>query len=186
MESYIPISYLNDFLFCPRSIYFHQLYGRSDTRLYQETAQVEGRAAHSSIEESRYSTRSRVLQGIEIYCEKYNLCGKLDIFYVDEALLCERKREIKEIYDGYIFQVYAQYFALTEMGYTVNRIVLHDFVHNRRHMIALPQENPQMLEKFEKLVAQINSYDLDRTPFVANANKCARCIYRQLCDYNLA
>lgn len=41
MEPYIPISFLNDFIFCPRSIYFHQLYGRSSESLYHSTDQSD-------------------------------------------------------------------------------------------------------------------------------------------------
>jgi CRISPR-associated exonuclease Cas4 len=123
MEAYIPISFLNDFIFCPRSIYFHQLYGNFNQLLYQQKPQVAGKAAHASIDEQTYSTSKNVLQGTEIYCERYKLCGKIDLFDADSGKLSERKREIKTIYDGYVFQVYAQYHALTEMGYKVKSIV---------------------------------------------------------------
>ena len=43
-ENYYPISYLNDFIFCPLSIYFHQLYGRTEECLYQCTDQINGKA----------------------------------------------------------------------------------------------------------------------------------------------
>lgn len=46
--NYIPISFLNDFIFCPRSIYFHQLYGRSNESIYHTTSQSEGKLAHKS------------------------------------------------------------------------------------------------------------------------------------------
>ena len=50
MENYIPISFLNDFIFYPRSIYFHQLYGRSNESIYHTTSQSEGKLAHKSWE----------------------------------------------------------------------------------------------------------------------------------------
>ena len=34
MEDYVRISNLNDLLFCPRSIYFHNLYSDFDETLY--------------------------------------------------------------------------------------------------------------------------------------------------------
>ena len=125
MESYIPISYLNDFIFCPRSIYFHQVYGAVDQKMYYETPQIEGKIAHQSIDEKYYSTKKSVLQGTEVYCEEYNLVGKIDIFYMETGELVERKKFIKTIYDGYVLQLYAQYFSLLEMGYQVTSLSLY-------------------------------------------------------------
>lgn len=55
------ITQLNDFVFCPASIYFHNLYGNEETRLYQRTDQVAGKASHSSVDEGTYSTRKNIL-----------------------------------------------------------------------------------------------------------------------------
>ncbi|MDQ3072723.1 MAG: type V CRISPR-associated protein Cas4 [Bacteroidota bacterium] len=185
MESYIPISFLNDFIFCPRSIYFHQLYGGYDSSMYQQRPQVAGKAAHTAIDQKKYSTRKNVLQGLEIYSEKYRLCGKIDIYDADKEKLWERKREIKTVYDGYIFQVYAQCFALREMGYGVKSIALYDLVDNTRYPIPLPENDAVMMRKFEDLVHAINTYDLDSGDFQANPAKCRRCIYSNLCDHSL-
>lgn len=35
MDDLIIVSNLNDFIFCPASIYFHKLYGSEDTIMYQ-------------------------------------------------------------------------------------------------------------------------------------------------------
>ena len=64
MEETILISYLNDFIFCPVSIYFHKLYGQLDKNIYQSTFQVNGTDAHKSIDEKTYSSRKNILQGI--------------------------------------------------------------------------------------------------------------------------
>ena len=45
MEETILISYLNDFIFCPVSIYFHKLYGAMDKTLYQSSFQIDGTKA---------------------------------------------------------------------------------------------------------------------------------------------
>ncbi len=185
MEPYIPISFLNDFIFCPRSIYFHQVHGSLGQEMLHENAQTAGRAAHEAIDEGRYSTRKNVLMGMEIYCEKYNICGKLDIFDIDQKKLTERKNHIVKIYDGYVFQVYAQYYALVEMGYEVRNIVIHDMTHNNNYPIALPEDDPEMQEKFEILIEKINDFNLSRTDFQPNKEKCKRCIYSHLCDYSL-
>lgn len=56
-----------------------------------------------------YSTQKGMLQGISVYCEKYNLVGKIDVFDKKTGILTERKKKIKTVYDGYIYQIYAQY-----------------------------------------------------------------------------
>lgn len=185
METYIPISFLNDFIFCPRSIYFHQLYGSFDTQLYQQKPQVAGKAAHTSIEGKTYSTRKNILQGAEIYCEQYKICGKVDLFDIDSGKLIERKRQIKTIYDGYIFQVYAQYHALSEMYYEVKSIALYDITRNKVYPIPLPHENPEMQQRFENLIEQINTFDMIAFDFTPVEAKCRNCIYSNLCDYGL-
>jgi CRISPR-associated exonuclease Cas4 len=50
MESYITLSHLNDFIFCPRSIYYHQLYSIYDEQHYKQRAQIAGTTAHNSID----------------------------------------------------------------------------------------------------------------------------------------
>lgn len=71
-----------------------------------------------------YSTKVSMLQGISIYSEKYNIIGKIDIFDSEKGILTERKKKVKTIYDGYIFQLYAQYFSLREMGYVVPNLIV--------------------------------------------------------------
>ena len=181
MEAYIPISFLNDFTFCPRSIYFHRLYGNRDRLTYQDQPQISGRQAHQSIDAKTYSTRKAVLQGIAVYSERYKLHGKIDIFDTEVGLLTERKKRIDTLYDGYIFQLYAQYHCLREMDYTVKRLRLYSMDTNKSHPVPLPEDDAPMQTAFEKLVDAINLYALG-DPFQANPKKCARCIYAPICD----
>ena len=181
MESYIPISFLNDFIFCPRSIYFSQLYRRRDQFIYKEKSQIEGSESHKSIDFQTYSTKKDILQGISVYSEKYRLCGKIDIFDKKEGVLIERKKLIKTIYDGYIFQIYAQYFCLSEMGYFIKRLFFYSMDTNKRYSVSLPSDDKSMKDNFEKLIQDINYFNLNM-PFRANPNKCEKCIYINLCD----
>jgi CRISPR-associated protein Cas4 len=185
MESYITLSFLNDFIFCPRSIYFHQLYSAFNEQLYKAKPQIIGKEAHDAIDHNRYSTRTDILMGMEVYTSKYKIAGKIDVFDCKIGRLTERKREIKKIYDGYVFQVYAQYFGLEEMGYKVNEIIIHDMIHNKNYPIPLPSKDSEMLKKFEELINEINAYNLDDNDFVPNPEKCKNCIYSNLCDKSL-
>lgn len=181
METYIPISFLNDFVFCPRSIYSHQLYGNRGPLTYQKKAQIQGKQAHKSIDAKKYSTRKTVLQGIPVYSERFKLHGRIDIFDEEAGLLTERKKHIKVLYDGYTFQLYAQYHCLVEMGYKVKKLRLYSMDTNKSYPVLLPQDNRPMQEAFEKLIEEINHYDLNM-PFQANPRKCSQCIYANLCD----
>lgn len=184
MESYIQISHLNDFIFCPRSIYFHQLYGRVSSRLYHRTAQVRGLNAHKSIDTKTYTTSKSVLQGIEVYSEKYDLCGKIDIYDKNKRTLTERKKRIRTIYDGYIFQIYAQYFCLKETGYSVEFLKLYSMDDNKSYSVNLPENDIEKFKAFELLIDRIREHDLT-FEFTPNVKKCEHCIYSSLCDASL-
>ena len=122
-EELIPITYLNDFIFCPASIYFHNLEGDAEKMTYQSPDQLNGSAAHRLVDQASYAS-NQLLQGISVYSEQYSLYGKIDSFDIVTGVLRERKKKIKAIYDGQIFQVYAQCFSLREMGYEVKKLVL--------------------------------------------------------------
>ena len=180
MQSYIKISNLNDFIFCPRSIYFHGLYEDKEQKLYHREAQTQGKISHKSIDNKTYSSRKNIIQNLEIYSSKYNLCGKLDLYDSDEQKIIERKHYINKIYDGYKYQVYAQYFCLIEMGYNVRSIAFHSLKDNKKHPLAIP--NKKETEEFEKLIEKFKRFSLD-DKFTQNEKKCQNCIYSPLCDY---
>lgn len=184
MEETIIISYLNDFIYCPASIYFHKLYGKIDGMIYQGVKQIEGKEAHRTIDKKIYSSRKDVFQGIEVYSSKYNIIGKIDMYDAKKKILIERKNKVNEIYDGYIYQVYAEYFCLVEQGYEVNKIVIHSLKDNKNYNIKLPVKDKTGLEKFEAVIKNMRNFNLD-TFKQKNKKKCENCIYEPLCDRSL-
>lgn len=183
-EEPISITNLNDFIFCPVSIYFHLLEEDEERILGQDSCQINGSAAHEKSDSATYSTKKSMLQGIWVYCEKYNLVGKIDTFDSSNGILTERKKKIKTIYDGYVFQVYAQYYALTEMGFGVNELRLYSMDDNKVYSIEKPERNPAMLSKFEKLIEEMNSFSINDFN-QDNKLKCSKCIYEPLCSYSV-
>ena len=181
MEACIPISLLNDFVFCPRSVYFHRIYESFDSRIYHTDVQVKGRTAHMSIDENKYSTRKNILHNLPVFSSQYSLCGRTDIFDKTAGILTERKKRVRLLYDGFIFQAYAQYYCLTEMGYPVRKIFIYSKDDNKNHPIPLPLDNPEGDKKFKNLLEKIHSFNLE-DDFSPNIKKCVRCIYRHLCD----
>ena len=81
--------------------------------MYQSKAQINGTKAHEKVDNEQYSTRKNVITALDVYSEKYRIIGKIDIYDGDKRLLVERKKHINKIYDGYIFQLYAQYLQFT-------------------------------------------------------------------------
>ena len=184
VEETILISYLNDFIFCPISIYFHKLYGKLNKTLYQSEDQINGTNAHKAIDNKTYSSRKNILQGIDIYSQKYGIEGKIDIFDIGKGELVERKNKIVQIYDGYVFQIYAQYYGLIEMGYEIRKLSLYSVSDNKKYNVKLPKEDLEMNIKFEKLIKDIHEFDIEDFK-QKNIEKCKRCIYEPACDRSL-
>lgn len=184
MEDVILLSQLNDFVFCPVSIYFHNLYGEMEQTLYQRTSQIAGTKAHEAIDTKRYSTSRHIIMGLEVFCEEYRIAGKIDMFDIKTGCLVERKKKIKCIYDGYIFQLYGQYFSLTEMGYIVKKMQLYSMDDNKKYEIPLPEENQDMLKKFKETITDMRNFNM-RNFVQDNLLKCQNCIYEPVCDRGL-
>ncbi|MCM1156885.1 MAG: type V CRISPR-associated protein Cas4 [Bacteroidales bacterium] len=184
MNDAIIISNLNDFIFCPVSIYFHNLYGDRSTITYQSSSQLNGNNAHKSVDKGNYSSKQNILTAIDVYSEKYNLVGKIDIYDGENKVLTERKRQIKKVYDGYVFQIYAQYFAMCEMGYEIKKLRFYSMVDNRTYGIKLPHEDLDMFRRFEDTIMGIRQFSLEDFQ-QENIEKCRNCIYEPACDRGL-
>lgn len=184
MENPIAISKLNDFIFCPVSIYFHELDIETDKMSYQSEYQLNGTAAHESIDNNKYSTKKSILQGISVYCEEYNLYGKIDIFDTEKGILTERKNKITTIYDGYVYQLYGEYFSLKEMGYDVKELRFYSMKDNKIYKVDMPNENEYYYNGFKSLLSKMNNFKIDN--FKQNTiAKCENCIYEELCSYSM-
>lgn len=183
MENLIIISNLNDFVFCPVSIYFHNIEEKTNVMMYQQKSQIDGTSKHQKVDNKEYSTKENILQAIDIYCEKYGLIGKIDVYDDDKKILTERKKKITTIYDGYIFQLYAQYFSLKDMGYNPLKIQLYSYDDNKIHKILLPKDDQVMFGKFEKLVFDMRNFNIENYK-ATNALKCSNCIYEDLCYFS--
>jgi len=185
MELYLKISNLNDFIFCPLSIYYHQLYGELSERMYYGQAQLDGKAAHSAVDEKRYSTHKNILQSLDVYSDEYKLSGKIDIFDIEKGLLTERKKHIETIYDGYVFQLYAQCICLREMGYKVKQLRFYSSDDNKIYPVKLPEEDSEMFENFKAINEAMQTFDVSSYQ-PKSEDKCRNCIYNDFCDRPLA
>lgn len=169
MEQYIRISTINDFLFCPRSLYLHSVYESYDTSMYHDEPQIVGTQLHQAVDTQRYSTAKHILQGLSVASTEYGILGKIDLYDTKKRVLTERKTQVKRIFDGYRMQLYAQYVCMREMGYEVLYMTLYDMTANKRHVLMPPNE--QMLRRLKDILRQMR----DITPEKIQQHQCRRC-----------
>jgi CRISPR-associated exonuclease Cas4 len=179
MEDYILISTLNDFIFCPYSIYLHNVYMSCDEDMFHAVPQTQGKAAHESIDEKKYSSRKDEITGLSIYSNELGVMGKMDLYKAKEKLLVERKYRLDTIYQGQIYQLWAQYYCMKEMGYAIEKLAFYAISTNKMFPVDIPtEENKKELQNF---ILKFKNYDPTQAIEV-NINKCTHCIYCSLCD----
>lgn len=178
MYDSIQISTINDFIFCKRSLYFHSIYYTFEDKHYKARPQVVGTIKHEAVDTGRYSSRKRFLQGMEVFSHKYNIIGKIDLYDKETRTLIERKTKIERVYDGYRYQMYGQALALEEMGYPIEMMVLHSLEDNKKYPV---KYGGREMYRFEKTLVAMRAFNISKSKPLENINKCARCIYRELC-----
>lgn len=180
MEDYIEISTLNDFIFCPYSIYLHNVYKSAAEDIYYATPQLLGKYSHQTVDEGTTVRHKGDLAGMSVVSEKYGLMGKIDIYKALGAQLIERKRHISTIYQGQIYQLWAQMLCMREMGYRVDTLYFYDISTRKMKPVKIPDDGE--LKKFEMFLEQYRCFDPGKDLFSVNESKCLHCIYCNLCD----
>jgi CRISPR-associated protein Cas4 len=105
--------------------------------------------------------------------------GKIDLYRKGQKLLIERKYQLKKIFKGQIYQLWAQYFCMKEMDYEVEHLSFYEISTNKMVPIELPGYNGYIeLKSFIKEFRQFNPNDR----ISVNYNKCIHCIYCNICD----
>ena len=89
MEELIPFTMLNDFIFCPASIYFHKMYDGVENLLFTGEKQIAGKALHKKIDDNTW-TQSDVICSQSFESRKYGLYGKIDKYYPKKKTLVMR------------------------------------------------------------------------------------------------
>lgn len=179
MHDYISISALNDFIFCPYSIYLHNVYSGGDEQLVHATPQTQGKAAHAAIDEKTYSSRKDEITALSVFSSELGVIGKIDLYKRKEKSLIERKYQLITIYQGQIYQLWAQYFCMIEMGYQIDHLAFYAIATNKTFPIDIPTEKDKA--ELINFIHQFKQYDPSQEINV-NTNKCAHCIYCNLCD----
>ena len=180
MSDYIPLSTLNDFIFCPYSIYLHSVYMEADEDLYKAFPQTKGTIAHKGVDEKNGRTLKNDIMSLPVYSDELKISGKIDVYKQDKHLLIERKNNLKRIFRGQIYQLWGQYFCMKEMGYEVDKLAFYEISTHKMIDVELPGD----LDKLELIgfIKQFKEYNPASTMLKVNPNKCMHCIYCNLCD----
>ncbi|MGN1375190.1 MAG: type V CRISPR-associated protein Cas4 [Prevotella sp.] len=176
----INISTLNDFIFCPYSIYLHNVYMDTDEMVFHAEPQIRGRISHKTIDNKKYSNCTNDILSLPVYSEKFRLVGKIDLYKQKEKLLIERKYQLKQVFQGQIYQLWAQMFCMQEMGYVIEKLAFYEMSTNKMIPVAVPTENEK--QRFLKFLHQFRSFNPSSTSFTINLNKCRHCVYSNLCE----
>ena len=179
METYMPISYLNDFVFCPYSIYLHQVFDGSKEEVYSASPQQTGKSGHDKVDNAPRQSR-QVLNAIYVISNRLGMYGKIDQYFVKDKLLVERKYSISTLYRGYYYQLWTQYVAMQEMGYEVQKLQFYSMKDNRKYDVPLPTEKD--MEELKAHIRKIARFDFETEEIKVNPAKCTHCIYAALCD----
>ena len=180
MIDYISISTLNDFIFCPYSIYLHNVYMETDETMYHATPQTKGKLAHEGIDQKKASNRADDILALSVYSEKYGIMGKIDLYKRKEKKLIERKNQLKKIFRGQLYQLWGQMVCMQEMGYEIESLAFYEMSTNKMIPVEMPEERD--LQELRDFIKRFREYNPDCTPFTINPNKCRHCIYSNLCD----
>ncbi len=151
----------------------------TDNEIFHATPQTTGKIAHKTTDNKTSSSLKNEIQSLPISSNELGIMGKIDIYRQKEKLLIERKYQLKKIYRGQLYQIWAQYFCMIEMGYKVEKLAFYEIATNKMIPLNLPSE----IEKKELIsfIDKFKHYD-PNSSFQTNENKCRHCIYCNLCD----
>lgn len=179
MEQFLAITTLNDFIFCPYSIYLHQIYEKTDEDVYHSEYQSKGKRLHDFID---HNEDVESWKHAYVYSEKLGIYGKIDDYNPITKELIEYKSTVAIAFKGYYYQLWAQYLCLTEMKIEVKKLFFYDFKQKQKIKVPLPvQEQINELKSHIKAVQQFDFH----SGIITNPNKCNHCIYNNLCEKSL-
>lgn len=93
MNDYIPLSMLNDFIFCPYSIYcIACIWSRTKTYIKPLHRLKAPLLTRGGGDEKKSSTRRSDIMSLPVYCDELGISGKIDVYKQDKHLLIERKK----------------------------------------------------------------------------------------------
>ena len=181
IDNYINITTLNDFLFCPYSIYLHNAFMDMDGDVFVAKPQVRGKAAHKEIDERTLSVEPDDVQSLKVFSIELGLVGVIDLYRKNERHLIEFKYKVGDsLFLGQKAQLWAQYFCLSEMGSQVEKISVYEKSTGIFHDVKIPANDVKQI--LTDLIRKFREFDFSQ-PMEVSTKKCTYCIYCNLCHF---
>lgn len=152
----------------------------TDEMMFHAEPQTRGKVAHETIDHKTYSNRASEILSLPVYSEEYGLMGRIDHYKRKDKMLIERKYQIKQVFQGQIYQLWAQMLCLQEMGYEVEKLAFYEISTNK--IIPVHKPDACELKLFKDFLHSYRSFNPASTAFCVNSNKCRHCIYCNLCE----
>lgn len=147
----------------------------TDEELFHAKPQARGKMAHESVDKKTSSSLKDEIQSLPISSDELGIMGKIDVYRQKEKLLVERKYKIARIYRGQLYQIWAQYFCMLEMGHEVEKLAFYEISTNKMINVDLPTESDK--EELLAFIEKYKNYDLN-TSFKINENKCCHLLVK--------
>lgn len=176
MDKFLPISVLNDFIFCPYSIYLRQVYSINHEEVYHAKYQSRGKRLHGFIDNDQDENGWK---NAFVFSLLLGIYGKIDSYNQQDRELIEYKSRTAIIFRGYYYQIWAQYLCLIEMGLVVDKLAIYDLSTQQKQYIPIPS-NAQVAE-LKQHIQTVRYFDFT-TQIPTTPNKCSKCIYHNLCE----
>lgn len=170
-DDLIPVSYLNQFLYCPRRLYYLQYYQTQGMNEFL----LEGRLLHQ-----KKGRRGGYLFEVYVRSFRLGLHGKIDLIDCTEGILpVERKRGYR-FFENDTIQLCAYGLLLEEyLGSCVDRGVLYLYETGRRHVVVFTDF---LRERTHETIDQMRGMSVECIPdFVDNPKKCEKCSVHLYC-----
>jgi len=173
-ENYIDlvnISDLNQYLYCPRRLYYLMFYNTQGINYYL----VDGRSKHAN-----QSRRGGWYREMYLQSEKLHLHGKIDLLDGKIDLIPVERKHGSSYFDNDEIQLAAYCMLLEDyLEEAVHMGYLYLFGTNERYAITITDWHR---EKVLEITEAIRNMNLDSIPnFADNPNKCKNCSVVQYC-----
>lgn len=164
-EDLVNISDLNQYLYCPRRLYYLMFYQTQGMNRYL----MDGRLQHM-----RSGRRGGWIREQYLRSDRLHLHGRVDLIERGESVIPVERKRGDRFFENDEVQLTAYALLLEEsIGTPIETGIIYLFQTNRRQEVDI---TPQLREKVQETVAAIRSMDGSiLPPFSDNPRKCQKC-----------
>lgn len=171
IDDMINVSDINQFLYCPRRLYYLQFYQTQGINEFL----VDGRKNHS-----KHGRRGGYIFELYVHSDRFGLHGKIDLIDCSDGMKPVERKRGDRFFENDVIQLCAYGLLLEEyLEKPVGVGIIYLFGTNRRHEIPL---SDSLKDKTIQIIEDIRSMKPEVIPgFANNPNKCTKCSVKLYC-----